>query len=171
MNLKSTVFGILVSALCAGHSVSAQEETRIGALLAYGTEIENLGIGANAEFPVMEKMTISPSLIYYLPKDEMGIKINWFEVNGNVNYYFVDEDNIDVYGIAGLNYSSVKVKYDGADLGFGGNFSGSDGRFGLNLGGGANFDIGGGITPFAELKYVVIDGGQLVIGGGVKFNL
>lgn len=158
-------------ALSLGHSVHAQEETRIGAFLAYGTEIENLGIGANAEFPVMEKMTISPSLIYYLPKDEMGIKINWFEVNGNVNYYFVDQDNIGVYGIAGLNYSSVKVNYDGEDFGFGGDFSGSDGRFGLNLGGGANFDIGGSITPFAELKYVIIDGGQLVIGGGVKFNL
>lgn len=148
----------------------AQNETKIGALLAYGTEIKNLGIGANAEFPVMEKMTISPSLIYYLPKNETVVKINWFEVNANANYYFVQEENMDVYGLAGLNYSSVKVKYDG-DLGFLGNYSSSDGRFGLNLGGGANFNIGSGITPFAELKYVIIDGGQLVIAGGVKFNI
>lgn len=46
----------------------------------------------------------------------------------------------------------------------------SDGRFGLNLGAGANFELGG-ITPFAEIKYVIIDEGQLVLGAGVKFNL
>lgn len=151
-------------------SINAQTETRIGGFLAYGTEIENLGIGANAEFPIIEKMTISPSFIFYLPKDETGIKINWFEVNANANYYFLDEEKIAVYGLAGLNYSSVKVKYDD-ELSFLDDYSSSDGRFGLNLGGGANFDIGSSITPFAELKYVIIDGGQLVLAAGVKFNI
>lgn len=95
--------------------------------------------------------------------------MNWIEFNANANYYFLEGDSVDVYGIAGLNYSSVKVEYDGA-FGFGDN-SISDGRFGLNLGGGANFNIGSTITPFAELKYVIIDEGQLVIAGGVKFNI
>ncbi len=148
----------------------SQTETKLGALLAYGTEIENIGVGANAEFPIIEKLTISPSFIYYLPKDESGIKINWFEVNANANYYFLDEENIDVYGIGGLNYTNVKVKYDGDSI-FGDDLSVSDGRIGLNLGGGTNFNIGSNITPFAELKYVIIDGGQLVIAAGVKFNL
>jgi len=155
--------------ICTTTSFS-QTETKIGGLLAYGTEIKNIGIGANAEFPIIEKLTISPSFIYYLPKEEGPIKINWFEINANANYYFLDEDTIDVYGIAGLNYTSVKVKADN-DTGFGGDFSVSDGRVGLNLGGGANFNIGSSITPFAELKYVLIDEGQLVIAGGVKFNL
>lgn len=152
------------------YSVIAQTVTKIGGILAYGTEIENIGIGANAEFPVIEKLAISPSFIYYLPKDESGLKINWFEVNANANYYFLDEENIDVYGIAGLNYSSVKVEYDDNSI-FGNNFFASDGRFGLNLGGGTNFNIGSNITPFAELKYVLIDEGQLVIAGGIKFNI
>ncbi|ALJ03629.1 hypothetical protein APS56_00010 [Pseudalgibacter alginicilyticus] len=152
-------------------NVSAQTETKLGGFLAYGTEIENLGIGVNAEFPIADNFTISPALIYYLPKDESGINISWFEVNANANYYFLAEDNIDVYGIAGLNYSSVKVDYDDAFGGFGGSYSASDGRIGLNIGGGANFNLSGNITPFAELKYVVIDGGQLVIAGGVKFNI
>lgn len=166
MNLKSTVLGIFIMALSLGYSVNAQENTRIGALLAYGTEIESIGIGVNAEFPVLENLTISPSVIYYLPKEESGFKMNWIEVNANANYYFVTQDNLGVYAIGGLNYSHVKLEYDTsfafADV--------SDGRFGLNLGAGANFELGG-ITPFAELKYVIIDGGQLVIGGGVKFNL
>lgn len=152
----------------------AQEiDTRIGGMIAYGTEIENIGIGANAEFGVADKISISPSLIYYLPKSAGPIKMNWLEVNGNVNYYFVSDGEFDVYGLAGLNYSSVKVKYDGPTYGseiLG--TSASDGRFGLNLGAGANMHISSdNIIPFAELKYVIIDGGQLVIAAGVKFVL
>lgn len=167
--MKKTVLFI---AFMAGvlTTVQAQEETRIGAFVAYGSEIENIGIGANAEFPIAENLTISPSLIYYFPKEEFGIKWSWFEVNGNANYYFVNEDNIGVYALGGLNYSSIKVSYD-ESLGFGGSSSASDGEFGLNLGAGANFDLGGSITPFAELKYVIINGGQLVAGAGVKFSL
>ncbi|PZD77103.1 outer membrane protein [Mesonia sp. K7] len=167
MNLKPTFLGILISFGIA-FSAQAQKETHIGAMLAYGSEIENIGIGVNAEFPMMENLSISPSFIYYFPKEEYGLKVNWFEVNANANYYFVNQENMGVYALGGLNYSSVKVSYDDAWLG---NYSASDGRFGLNLGGGVNFKIGGKITPFAELKYVIIEEGQLVAGAGVKFSL
>ncbi|MDT0642811.1 outer membrane beta-barrel protein [Zunongwangia sp. F363] len=151
-------------------NASAQDETRLGAMLAYGTEIENLGIGVNAEFPIMENLSISPGFIYYLPKDQSGIDLNWWEINGNANYYFIDNERLVFYGLGGLNYSHVQLDYDGSQFG-GGSMEVSDGRFGLNLGAGANFSIGSNITPFAEIKYVIIDGGQLVIGAGVKFNL
>ncbi|MBF8149123.1 outer membrane beta-barrel protein [Winogradskyella sp. F6397] len=169
MTLKSLCLGVFIAVLAPFVS-NAQDQTKLGGYLAYGTEIENIGIGVNAEFPIADQLTIAPSFTYFLPKDEFGVKVNWFELNGNVNYYFVDSSNISVYGLGGLNYSSVKVSYDDA-VGFGGDFSASDGRFGLNLGGGANFEIGSNILPFAELKYVIIDGGQLVIAAGVKFNI
>lgn len=167
MNLKTTFLGLLMF-IGVAISANAQEETRLGGFLAYGTEIENIGFGVNAEFPVLEQLTISPSFIYYLPKDEYGLKVNWFEFNGNANYYFVQESNLDVYALGGFNYSSVKVSYEDS---FFGSDSSSDGRFGLNLGAGANFNIGSSITPFAELKYVIIDGGQLVAAAGIKFNI
>jgi outer membrane immunogenic protein len=168
MKIIGTLLGIIFlgSGLQVAH---AQNDTRIGALLAYGTEVENLGIGANAEFPILDKLTISPSFIYYLPKDQVGVKINWFEINGNANYYFLDQDKLSVYGLGGLNYSSVKAKYDGPYSGLI-DYGASDGRFGLNIGGGANFILGN-LMPFAELKYVIIDGGQLVLAAGVKFGL
>lgn len=152
-------------------TANAQEiDTRIGAMIAYGTEIENIGIGANAEFGIADNLSISPGIIYYFPKSEGPIKMNWFEINGNANYYFLNDGEFDVYGLAGLNYSSVKVKYDGYAFEGMPGFSSSDGRFGLNLGAGANMHLSnGGIIPFAELKYVIIDGGQLVIAAGVKF--
>lgn len=155
------------------NSAQAQDiDTRIGVLLAYGTEIENLGIGANAEFGIADNLSISPSLIYYLPKSHGLIKTNWIEANANANYYFLSDDKFDVYGLAGLNYSSIKVKYDGSIQGIDRNISNSDGRFGLNLGAGANMHLSNdNIMPFAELKYVIIDGGQLVIAAGVKFRI
>lgn len=150
---------------------SAQDDTRLGAFVAYGTEIENVGIGVNAEFPVLENMTISPGFLYYLPKDESGLSLNWWELNANLNYYFVSGEGLGFYGIGGLNYSSVKMEFDG-DPGFGSSsLETSDGRFGLNLGAGANFNIGSSIIPFVEAKYVIIDGSQLVLGGGIKFSL
>ena len=144
------------------NNVQAQEiETRIGGMLAYGTEIENIGIGANAEFGIIENLSISPSFIYYFSKENGPIKVNWWEINGNANYYLVQDPGFQVYGLAGLNYTNVKVKYDGpSGSPYGDDFSGSDGRFGLNLGAGANLDLGSNITPFAELKYVIIDNGQ-----------
>lgn len=151
-------------------SVSAQDNTRLGAMVAYGTEIENIGFGVNAEFPIMENLTISPGFIYYLPKDEAGISVNWWELNGNANYYFVQNENMGFYGLGGLNYTHVKIDFDAGDWG-GTSLESSDGRVGLNLGAGINFNIGSSITPFAEAKYVIIDGSQLVIGAGVKFNL
>ncbi|WP_238307600.1 hypothetical protein [Xanthomarina gelatinilytica] len=75
---------------------------------------------------------------------------------------------MSVYALNGLNYSSVKVSFDEAFLG---SYSSSDGRFGLNLGSRINFNHGGNTTTFVELKYVIIDGGQLVAGARVKFNL
>ena len=169
-NFKLITAFVIISVLGV-FAVNAQTETKIGGFLAYGTEIENIGIGVNAEFPIMDKLTIAPSFIYYLPKEEGFIKVNWFEFNANANYYFMDEESISIYGIGGLNYSSVKVSFDGDNSFLGENYSSSDGRIGLNLGAGANFNIGSKIEPFAELKYVIIDGGQLVIAAGVKYNL
>lgn len=149
---------------------TAQEDTRIGGFLAYGSEIKSVGFGANAEFPIIENLTIAPSFIYYLPKDEDVIKTTIFEINGNANYYFMNDDSIGFYGLAGINYTSVKVEVEDFGFGFGG-ASSSEGKIGLNLGAGANFNIGKNWMPFAELKYVVSDYDQLVLLAGVKFNL
>lgn len=168
MKIKSTVFiAILSLGISFSSQTQAQENTCIGAFLAYGTEIENIGIGVNAEFPILKNLSLSPAVIYYFPKKDYGLTMNWIEVNANANYYFVNQDFMSVYALGGLNYSSVKVAFDEEWLG---SYSSTEGRFGLNLGGGINFNIER-ITPFAELKYVIIDGGQLVAGAGIKFNL
>ncbi len=151
-------------------SITAQEDTRIGGFVAYGSEIKSIGLGANAEFPIIENLTIAPSFIYYFPNDEEFIKTTIFEINGNANYYFVNTESIGFYGLGGINYTSLKVEIEDFGFGFGG-ASASEGKIGLNLGAGANFNIGKNWMPFAELKYVLSDYDQLVLLAGVRFNL
>src|SRR5690606_24670448 len=104
-------FFVFAAFLIAGMGqVFAQDVKRVGAQLIYGTEIDNLGIGAIAEFPIAARMAISPSFSFYFPKDEGIVKMSAFEINGNLNYTFVEEDNLLFYGIGGLNYTNLKAK-------------------------------------------------------------
>lgn len=169
MKKNLTVLSLLLLAFFG--TASAQEHTRIGGQLIYGSNINTVGIGVVAEFPIATNMVISPGFSYYFPKKETYIKQTAWELNGNLNYLFVNDDKMEVYALGGLNYTNIGVKID-ID-GFAGidGMSSSAGKIGLNLGAGANFNIGKSFFPFAELKYIISEYDRLVIGAGVKFNL
>lgn len=165
--MKKVLFTVLLATVV---SLTASAQTRVGGLLGYGSEIESLALGAVGEFMIKENMGISPQVVFFFGKKQGDVKSSMWEINGNFNYYFLQE-NIDLYGILGLNIASYKVKYDGPALpGF--SASASDTEIGLNLGLGANFPVSNdSILPFAELKYVISDFDQLAIFAGVKFIL
>lgn len=158
-------------------------QTTVGGGIAYGTEIENMGINLTGQYFIKDNLAIAGSFTYYFPKDfgnDLGIngedyKIKWYEINANVNYYFDIPGNIKPYGLGGLNFSIVSIP----TFDFGGFFGGggngvknvSTSKIGLNIGGGADFDLGKNFTPFAQLKYVLSDFDQLQILAGVRFNL
>lgn len=129
---------------------------KIGVMLGYGTEVEELGIGLNGEFNINSKVSISPSFVYWFPEDP----ISWWEFNANVNYYFTTAGSADFYGLGGINL-------------FGYNVEGGDGEseVGLNLGAGCNFNIGKSWEPFTEIKFVIGDADQLGLFFGAKFKL
>ena len=168
--MKKTLFIFAAFLITGMGQLFAQDSKRIGGQLIYSTDINSLGIGAIAEFPIAERMAISPGLSFYFPKTASFVKTSAFEVNGNLNYTFVEENDILFYGIGGLNYTSYKVKVDLSSIGGPANSSSSSGKIGLNLGAGANFEVGKNFLPFAEVKYIISDFGRLVLGAGVKFN-
>lgn len=145
------IFLLSIILLSMSLSVSAQET--IGAGLAFGSEIESLGIGFNAEFDLNDQIDISPSFIYYFKNNNVSM----WELNGNINYIF-SSDGPTLYGIAGLNITGIKVENGG-----------SDSELGLNLGIGASFAQTGSVIPFAEAKYVLSNFDQLSLFGGVRF--
>lgn len=164
-----TVFALFLAASFT--QVSAQDTKRVGAQLIYGTNINSLGVGAVAEFPIADRMVISPGFSFYFPNKEgdgnYSVKTTAFELNGNLNYTFMEEDGILFYGIGGLNYTSIGVK---SDIPMFGSSSYSNGRVGLNLGAGANFNIGQNFLPFGEIKYILGDFDRLVLAAGIKFD-
>ncbi len=167
--MKKTLFAFAAFLMIGMGQLFAQDSNRIGAQLIYGSEVNTLGIGAIAEFPIAERMAISPSFSFYFPKDQGFVKTSAFEINGNLNYTFVEENSLLFYGIGGINYTNYKVKSNLSQVGLP-DSSVSTGDIGLNLGVGANFEVGQSFLPFAEVKYVVGGLDQLVLAGGVKFN-
>jgi outer membrane protein X len=159
--------GVLLTLVSLTFCAASYAQVRIGGFLGYGSEVEQLAIGANAEFFLNEKMAIAPSIAFYLPEESGPYKLSVWELNGNFHYYFVSEDMISVYGLGGLNFTSVHLNYDGP--GFGGD--NSETEIGLNLGGGINFKVTDKIIPFGELKYAISDFDQVAIFFGVKFQL
>lgn len=165
--MKKSILSFIVFLMFLGFAKSQS----IGLMLGYGSKIEQIGIGANAEFGLTEKLKIAPSFLYYFTEDHDFAKTNLWELNGNLNYYFIDSNEMGVYGIGGLNYTHISVKADSPFGGFGGNYSESSGKIGLNLGAGLNYNISERLSPYAELKFVISDYDQLVAMIGMKYKL
>lgn len=140
--------------MIASYDSNAQ---KIGVMLGYGTDVEELGLGINGEFNINSKVSISPSFIYWFVENA-----SVWEFNANVNYYFTKAGSADFYGLAGINMFSVKADVENADRAS---------EVGLNLGAGANFNVGKNWEPFTELKFVLGDADQLGLFFGVKFKL
>lgn len=158
----------LLAAISLLISTGSFAQIRLGGLLGYGSEVEQWGLGVNAEFFINEKMAISPNLLFYFPEKRGGFKYSFWELNGNFHYYFLSEEPVSLYGLAGLNLLNAHVKVDNNS--FVGSYENSDSELGLNLGIGANFHVGG-VLPYVELKYVAGDADQAVVMLGVKFPL
>ena len=176
MNVIIKGFVLLFFLTVAATFQKAQAQAAVGGGLAYGTEIESLGININGTYRLNENIALAPGLIYYFPKAYFAdYKLKWLEIDLNGHYYFNTTGNIKPYALAGLNFSFITFP----TYSFSGIFGGSGDidnktttKVGLNLGGGVEFDIDAPIKPFGQLSYSIIDTfDQLVIVAGVRFPL
>ncbi len=176
MNLmKKGIILIFILALTAT-SQKLQAQAAVGGGLAYGTEIESLGININGTYKINENIALAPGLIYYFPKKYFAdYKLKWLEVDLNGHYYFNTSGNIKPYALAGLNFSFITFptySFSGLFGGTGDVENETTTKVGLNLGGGVEFDIDAPVKPFGQLSYSIIDSfDQLVIVAGVRFPL
>jgi len=162
--MKKVLLIAVFSTVCLTASFA---QIRVGGFLANGSEIEQWGLGANAEFFLNEKMAIQPNLIFYFPEKANGVKSSVWELNADFHYYFFSQDVVSLYGKGGLNFTTAHYKIDVSGFP---SASDSQTELGLNLGIGANFNVGS-VLPFVEVKYVLGDFDEAVIALGVKFPL
>jgi len=146
--------------LMAVMALSTQEtnaQVKAGAGMAFGSEIEQVGIQGDIHYRLANAPAIqlSGGFIYYFPKDEQ----DFYEVNFNGAYIFYEKFMFKSYGYTGLNYSRSSVALEGSDI--------SENAFGLNVGVGAEYDFGG-LLAFGDLKYVISEFDQPVFSIGLR---
>jgi hypothetical protein len=163
--MKKYILAIIAFLILAG---ATQAQVRVGPFLGYGDGLGLWGLGAYSEIVFSEKASLSPIFTQYFPKNLEGIpRRSMWEVNLNGNYYLVRGDVGYLYGLAGFNYTNIKIRTRTAlteevEL---------DPNFGLNIGLGTMFRINDLLLPFAEGKYTVGGYSQWGVIFGVKFQL
>ncbi|MEN7550826.1 outer membrane beta-barrel protein [Rapidithrix thailandica] len=166
--MKKLITTFVLGSLFAISTAFAQQGViNVGGGLVYGSEIENLGLGVNGQYFFTDNIAGQAEINFFFPKEQGAIKSSLWDISLNANYVFDTDIAVKPYLLGGLNIASAKVKAESIY----GDFTSTDTKVGLNIGGGADFDIGKAVTPNAQLRYVIGDYDQLVLLLGVKLNI
>lgn len=170
---------------------NAQGDFSLGAGLVFGTgvfegefgdELNNdLGIQVNGYYSVTPEIRIGGDFTYYFPQEfsESGQGFSYTmeagvsEININGHYLFVNEADLVVYALAGINITRVSIEERDFDEFFGDeSFSASESETGLNLGAGLEYNLNFA-NFYAEVKLANLggDADQFVLGAGLRFKL
>ena len=179
---KILILLVLVVSTQIVQSQTASEIT-IGGGLAYGDTINSIGVNATGQYFINEQIAIAPAFTFYFPKNVNstfhGYDYNetWMEINVDGNYYpdlDLIQGKLHPYGLAGVNYAFIGYPYYTYDyITNEYNYhNGKTGKIGLNVGAGTSFDIDKNFTPFAQIKYTVINSyGQAQLLVGLRMTL
>lgn len=156
----------LVCALVLGVGFASaqvhQGETAVGANLVYGSEIENLGLGARFQYGILDQLRAEVGLNYFFEKNHLS----WWDVNINAHYLLgLWNEQLYIYPLAGLNYTMVDYK---GDL----NPKGEENHVGLNLGAGIEYELNEHWGVNFEYRHTIIrkvDQGVFGLGINYKF--
>jgi len=150
---------LAIAALIGIASASAQRgQMAVGGNLLYGTEINSVGLGAKFQYGIIDHLRGEASFNYYF--QNKGFRM--WDLNANAHYLFDITEKFRAYPLAGLTV--VNKSYSDVDD--------SITRFGLNLGGGCEYDVTPNVVLNAEFKYSIvstIDQAVLSLGAVYKF--
>ena len=139
-----------------------QGETAAGVNLVYGSEIENLGIGARFQYGVLDQLRTEVGFNYFFEKNHMS----WWDVNINAHYLVgLWNEQLYIYPLTGLNYTMVDFKGEF-------NEKGEENHIGLNLGAGIEYEINDHFGVNFEYRHTIIrkvDQGVFGLGINYKF--
>ena len=165
--MKKLFLTFAVALMCVCAQAQVKGDVAAGLNLSYGTEISNIGIGVKGQYNFTDAIRGEVSFDYFLKKD--GMKM--WDINVNAHYLFPVADKFKVYPLVGLTYANCSISDEMKELGVEENGSSSDGRFGVNLGAGASYDITAKIAINFEIKYQIISNyNQAVFGIGAAYQ-
>ena len=157
--MKKLLTSAFILFLSFGIHTAATAQISVGGGLAYGENIEEIGLKLDGIYVINEEFRAGADIIYYFTEDG----ITFWELNLNGNYLFVEEEDLVVYALGGLNYARQSFDIDGMN-------NPSNSEIGLNIGAGLEYDLDfAKLTP--EIKYALSDFDQLVFSVGLRFPI
>ena len=149
---------MIVAVLGCGAAIAQKGQMAVGGNLLYGTEINNVGLGAKFQYGITNEIRGEASFNYYFRNKGYHM----WDLNVNAHYLFDIAPKFRAYPLAGLTV--VNKGYSDNDD--------SITRFGLNLGGGCEYHVASRVTLNAEFKYSIvstIDQAVFSLGAVYKF--
>ncbi len=164
---------LLLVVIAFGIIFSANAQFRVGGGIAAGSNISmdddgdgkfGFGIQVRGEYDFTDKISAAAGFNYYFPDVPEGFDFKLNEIFAQGHYYFLDNGDMKIYGLAGLSYIMWDVSYE--IMGYSSSADGTE--TGLILGGGINYSLGN-MSAFGELKYntIEIEGGDAM---GIMIN-
>lgn len=174
---------VLVFCALVGVGAYAQEKGDVaaGVNVSYGSEISNVGFGVEGQYSITNEIRAELGFDYFLEKDNLKM----WDLNLNVQYLFPLGDKFILYPFVGLTYTNWTASWDLGDWLDDEYYeycedwyddddeSGdeSEGKFGVNIGCGIQYDLSSKLVLSAELKYQIIsDFDQFVVGVGLAYK-
>lgn len=153
--MKKVVLLICGLILGIGSMAAQKGVNALGLNVNYGSEIENFGLGAKFQHGVTDAIRGEVAFNYFFKKNYLK---NW-NVEATGHYLLDLSEKATFYPLAGVTYSNWKA------------FEESEGKFGVNLGCGVEYDIDSKLSVGAELKYQIIsDFDQIVFSVGATYK-
>jgi opacity protein-like surface antigen len=161
-NLISVLFVTILLSLLTQFAVAQEKgDIAVGAGVAYGFDVEEIGIQVNGYYTLNEKMRVGADFIYWLTGDDV-IDLTMWEFNGNFHYLFYNKNSLLLYGLGSLGYHQVKTSYYDQSV--------SDSEIGFGIGAGLEYDLGS-VKLYAEPRIFLSGFDQFAISAGVRIPL
>ncbi|MCH4896920.1 hypothetical protein E0494_09430 [Marinilabiliaceae bacterium JC040] len=159
-----------IALILLAFSQETKAQFSVGAGTCYATDISSLGLSANVSYDINEDFFATSDFTYFFEKD----LVSWSAFDVNANYAFLKLDKIgSIYGIGGINITSVKI--DIPKVAFGGALAGggsvSESNFGFNIGAGLKIDLTDKILLAPEMSYTISSGSYFRLGVRLMYKL
>lgn len=124
---------------------------KVGLGLGYGDKIENIGGRIDGQFQFHRYFRVSGDIGIYLTKEfpQQKERWNWWSVNLNLDFVFLDLGRFRTYALTGVNYANVKRVFSQTGV------TSVESQIGLNAGGGLEYDLNFG-SLYSEFRYTFI---------------
>ncbi len=167
--VRFVALSLFMVMMISGLTQKAEAQFAVEGGLAYGADIDRIGIKGHVvyDLPNVDELYFSGGLTFYTPEStDFGEQTHtslWTELNMNAEYRFLEEDNFNVYGLAGVNRIRYTQRLNGST---------STGRTnGVNVGAGFQADLVDFALLDVQLKYVLDGFDQLALAAGLRIPI